>query len=126
MYGVEWKDFYQGNFNLVPQYVYEDTRQLDMLQDACNSQWTPCSLHAGMPSDSLEQVICSPGMNWGNPSNKSVELLGNAQDMERIVELVKIQNLNKRVDHFYPVGIQTSGYALTQGTQLIRVVIYLK
>ena len=125
-YGVEWRDFYQGSFNLVPQYVYKDTRKFEMLKDACDSQWTPSSLHAGLPSESLEKLICSPGMNWGSSSKKSVELLGNAHDMDRIVQLVKIQNLNIRHEDFYPVGIATSGYALTEGTQLIRVIIYLK
>lgn len=125
-YGVEWNDFVHGKFNLVPQYVYKDHSQLEQLQDACNSQWAPCSLHAGLPSAELEQLLLSKSMNWGAKSDKYVELLGNANDIQRIMPLVSIKQLNVRHEDFYPVGIRTSGYAFTQGTQLVRILVYLK
>lgn len=125
-YGVEWSEFVLGKFNLVPQYVYKDHSQLEQLVDACNSQWAPCSLHAGMPSAELEQVMLSKSMNWGTKTDKYVELLGNANDIERIVPLVSMKNLNVRHDDFYPVGIRSSGYAFTQATQLVRILVYLK
>ena len=125
-YGVEWSEFVLGKFNLVPQYVYKDHSQLEQLVDACNSQWAPCSLHAGMPSAELEQVMLSKSMNWGTKTDKYVELLGNANDIERIVPLVSMKNLNVRHEDFYPVGIRSSGYAFTQATQLVRILVYLK
>lgn len=125
-YGVEWSEFLHGKYCLVPQYVYKDQSQLEQLQDACNSGWQPCSLHAGMPSSELEQLLLSKSMNWGAKTDKYVELLGNANDIQRIVPLVSMKSLNVRHEDFYPVGIRSSGYAFTQGTQLVRILVYLK
>ena len=115
-----------SKYSLVPQYVYSDSTELEQLQDSVNSQWVPSSLHAGLPSSELEELMLSKSMNWGAKSDKYIELLGNCNDIDRIQPLVNIKNLNARHEDFYVLGIRTSGYALTQATQLIRIVVYLK
>lgn len=125
-YGVGWTDFIHNRYSLVPQYVFKNRSEMLQLQDACFSGWAPSSMRAGMPSEELETLMLSKKMNWGQKSDRFVELLGNANDIARIEELISIKNLNVRKDDLYPVGVRTTGYAFTHGTQLVRILVYLR
>lgn len=74
----------------------------------------------------LEATILSDDMNPGDDSSSSyIELLGNANNMDRIkAEVLKLRTIHK--PDFYVVGIRTKLYSFTGATRLVQILVYIQ
>lgn len=110
----------------MPQKVYNSREEMDMLTDATQSLWCPSSQLLGKVTPSVEQTILSDEMNPGMTSSRWVELLGNANNLDKIKACVQTLKSIRIKDEFYVVGIRTSMYSFTGATSLVQVLVYIQ